>query len=241
MSFEFSGFDGVPFFNAPPGIFGYALIGAYALFTLLALVRRARDFRSLGWQGWLALFGLALLGAALAQLFVLHFPANILPTPGVPNQPERPGLALFALVPAFLAGGWLGVGPALVVGLLTGFSRAAWETFSLVTPFEYAWVAGVVAWCVRQDYRGWPARVLRQPALSGLLAGLLLWPFLFLSYLAYSPKFDLTAWDYVASQVWAAIPIFVAQAALAGVLAELARVGLPAWWPTLRGSAPPPY
>ncbi|MBI4770530.1 MAG: PAS domain-containing protein, partial [Chloroflexi bacterium] len=150
--------------------------------------------------------------------------------------------ALFILVPAFLAGGWLGAGPGLVVGLLTGFSRAVWETHSLVTPFEYTLVAGVVAWCVRQDYRGLPAAVLRHPAAIGLLAGLVLWPILFLSYFAYSETTGLLGWDYVASLVRAAAPIFLGEAVLAGILVELIRLGgWPAWWPRRRGSAPPPY
>jgi hypothetical protein len=47
--------------------------------------------------------------------------------------------------------------------------------------------------------------------------------------------------DYVASLAWAAAPVLVSQVAMAGIVAELARMGLPAWWPIRRGSVPPPY
>ena len=52
----------------------------------------------------------------------------------------------------FLAGGWLGIGPAMVVGGVTGLARALWETPTVIhsafTPFEYALLAGVLAWWV---------------------------------------------------------------------------------------------
>jgi PAS domain S-box-containing protein len=241
MSFEFSGFDGAPFLDLPPGLFGYALIGIYALGLLAVLAFQGPTFRRLTGLRWLGFIGLTVLGAALAQLFILHIPANILPPPGVPTEPQRPGFALFALVPAFLAGGWLGVGPALVVGFVTGLTRGLWETYSLVTPFDYAIMAGVVAWCLRQDYRGWPSAILRHSAISGPLAGLILWVILIPSYYAYSKTTSLSGWDYVASLVWAAAPVLIGEAVLAGVIAELAQAAVPAWWPRRHGFAPPPY
>ncbi len=241
MSFDFFGFYGAPFISSPAGLFGYILTVVYAAGFLGALGVNFPDFRKLNYAQWLGLAALVGAGFGLAQLFILRIPANILPQPGIPAESQRPGLAFFALVPAFLAGGWLGVGPALVVGAITGLARAAWETRSWLTPFEFALTAGVVAWCVRQDYRGWPAAILRFPAVSGLLAGGLLWPTLYLSYYAYSQTTGLLGWDYVASIVVAALPVFVGYAAIAGVMTELARWVLPRWWPRRWGTLPPPY
>lgn len=241
MTFEFIGFDHAAFLGLPAGLFGYVLVGVYALGWLVILAFQLPTFRRLTALQWLGLLALTGLGGALAQLFILHIPANILPPPNVPTESVRPGFPLFALLPAFLAGGWLGVGPALLVGLFTGLARAVWETRSLITPFDYALVAGAVAWCLRQDYRGWPSAVLRHAGVSGALVGLILWPVLYLSYFAYSGTTGLLGWDYVASFVLASAPVFVGQAALAGVLAELVRLGLPRWWPRRRGVEPPPY
>jgi PAS domain S-box-containing protein len=242
MSFELLGFSNLAYFDLPAGLFGYVLLGVYGLGILIWLVATLASFRQLDGLKWLALVGLLILGAALAQLFVLRFPAEILPPPGVPVEPQRPALALFILIPAFIAGGWLGAGPALLVGLGSGFAYAAWETHSYITPFEVALLAGAVAWCVRQNYRGWPARLLRHPAIVGLVVGLLAWPLLYLSYFAYSQTTGLSGWDYVHSLVLAAAPVFVAHSVVAGVFAELVRAGgWPAWWPQLRGTLPPPY
>ncbi len=241
MTLELIGFDGPPFVSLPPNLAGYGLLGLYGLLALVSLAFTARDFARLSGGKWLVFLALTLAGAALAQIVVVHLPANILPPPGVPTESRAPGLALFALVPAFLAGGWLGVGPALFVGAVTGAARSAWDTYSLITPFEYALVGGVVAACVQQDYRGLPAALLRHPAIAGALAGLMFWPLLYLSYFAYSGTTDLSGWDYVNSLVQATAPAFIGQALIAGVAAELTALGLPGWWPQRPGARPAPY
>lgn len=238
MSFDLWGFSGNPFFSAPAGLFGFGTLTVCALVALFYLARSLGSFARLNARQWQAFAGLLLAGFVLAQLFILRVPADILPPPGLPAEPQRPGFALFALLPAFLAGGWLGLGPALVVGLVTGFSRAAWETYSVITPFEFMAVAGAATWAMRQDYRGWPGTVLRRPAVAGLVVGLLFCLPLFFSYLTYSASVSLPAWDYVWSRTVAAMPVFIGQAALAGLLAELVRQGSPAAWPVARGLTP---
>jgi len=241
MEFDLWGFSSAPFLRLPASPFGFALafFCAAGVFGWLALT--AGTFRRLTLRQWLILFFLLALAVFLGQTFILRVPANILPPPGVPFEPQRPGLALFVMLPLFLAGGWLGVGPALLVGLAAGLSRAVWETYSVITPFEYALLAGLAAWCLRQDYRDWPGRLLRQPVVTGFLLGALAWLLLVPSYFAYAATADLTAWDYVWSQTLAGLPVYFAQAALAGVLAAFARVGLPAWWIERRTLRPPPY
>src|SRR5512136_247059 len=127
MSVDLWGFDHQPFLGAPAGLLGYVLLVLYGLGALLALVGQIRPILRLKLAQWLGWVGLMLAGALAAQLAVLRIPAaGIISTPGIPNTLERPGLALFALIPAFVAGGWLGIGPAVVVGLVTGLVRAVW-------------------------------------------------------------------------------------------------------------------
>ncbi len=240
MTFDFWGFTRQLFFTAPAGPHGYAILLLFAATTAAALLRAWRSFRGLAWRRWLAFLALLAAGFALGQLFILRIPANILPPPGLPAESARPGLALFALLPVFLAGA-LGTGPAIVVGLATGFSRAAWETYSLATPFEYALIGGAAAWLMQQDYRGWPGRLLRHPFAAALTCALVLWALIIPANLAYSAALDLPAWDYVASLTQAEIPVFAGQILLAGLLAELVRLGAPGWWPQRQGLVAAPY
>jgi len=105
MSFEFWGFNQAAFLHPPAGFFGYILLFLYLLLAGVALLRGLPALARLKAGQWLGLLVLLAAGFVLAQLFILRFPANILPPPGVPVESRRPGLALFVLLPAFLAGG----------------------------------------------------------------------------------------------------------------------------------------
>ncbi len=241
MVFDFWGFDAGWHLSQPTGFVGYILLILYSLFAVGALAATRNDWFRLRAGQWLLALGLAALGVLAAETLIVRFPADILPPPGVPVEPQRPGLALLALVPAFLAGGWLGIGPALVVGFLTGLTRAGFETYVAYTAFEYAFLAAIVAWAVRQNYTGWLMGLLRRPAIAGLVFGLGLALFLFLSYFAYSETAGLAAIDYVVSMAYAAAPIFVGQAVLAGLVTEVARLALAGRWPHEAATQPAPY
>jgi PAS domain S-box-containing protein len=239
LSFDFSGFWGNPFISAPPGLFGWGLIAFFTSLALLGLVTHQRTFQLT--RRWVAFLTLLTAGVLLAHLFILRLPVTILPPPGIPVEPRAPGLPLFALLPAFLAGGWIGIGPAIVVGLATGLSRAAWESYSMLTPLQYAFAAWLFAWCVRQRYWGLTGRLLRQPLVAGLASAALLSVLLFPSYFAYSSSSGLAAADHVWSQTAAAIPVYASQALLAGLLASLFRAGAPALWHKPGELQRPPY
>ncbi len=241
MELDWLGFQGSWHIGLPTGFVGLVLLAFYMLSALAMLAAARNDFGRLGVRGWSGMILLAAAGFIAAQVFVFRFPADILPPPGLPVEPQRPGLALFALAPAFLAGGWLGVGPALLVGLVTGMSRAAWETYTAFTPFEYAFLAALVAAAVRQAYAGRIPWLLRQPVVAGLVIGCTLWLFLFFSYFAYAETAGVAALDYVVSITAAAFPIFFGQSLIAGLVAEGARVAAPGLWPRPRELRPAPY
>ncbi|HRF50084.1 MAG TPA: ATP-binding protein [Anaerolineales bacterium] len=241
MQFDVWGFDAGWHLSQPNGFVGYILLILYSLIAVAILAGTRGDWLKLRFTQWLGVLGLIALSVIAAEALIVRFPADILPPPGVPVEPQRPGLALFALVPAFLAGGWLGIGPALVVGFVAGLTRAGYETYVAYTAFEYAFLAAIVAGAVRQNFSGWLMALLRRPALSGLVFGLGLALFLFLSYFAYSETAGLVAIDYVVSMAYAAAPIFVGQAVIAGVVAEAARLALPRAWPHEPATEPAPY
>lgn len=241
MTLDFFAF-GAPFFISwPTSLLGGGLLTGYLLIWVVALYWSRADWRRLSGASW-AVFLVLLLGAGLlAQLFVIRFPADIFPPPNLPIEPQRPGLPIFSFLPAFLAAGWLGVGPALVVGLVTGIARAGWETYSFLTPFEFAFTAALFAGCVRQDYRGQFARLMRQPLLAAVAAGGILAFSLPLSYSAYIASIDWAAADYVLSVVGASFPVFIGQILIGGLLAQIIKWLRPAGWFKAKGQTPPPW
>ncbi|MDW8327692.1 MAG: ATP-binding protein, partial [Anaerolineales bacterium] len=241
MDFLDSGFTSAWHFRPPQGLLGYGLLAAYVFILVGALALTRRDWLSLRPRGWLGVLLLSVAGGALSQLLLLRFSLDLPPPPNLPIEPTDPSLPLLALAPAFLAAGTLGSGPALIVGFITGLGRAAWETYSILTPFEYAFVAGLFGWCVRQEYRGGTAALMRMPLVAGILAGGLLWPLLYLSYAAYTEDLGLAAVDYVLALASAAAPVFVAQSVIAGVVAEAWRLLRPSGWIRPTGTRPPPW
>ena len=96
---------------------------------------------------------LAISAIILITSLRIQFPNTVSP-PGIAIEPKGPTLSLLGYSPIILAIGFLGSGPALLVGLAAGIARAGWETYNLTTIFEIALTAGVLGWFIRQDYRG---------------------------------------------------------------------------------------
>lgn len=122
------------------------------------------------WREQIAWFTLFLVGALLANLFAgLRLPAGAaLPVPGLPIAPRGAALLFFAALPWMLAGGFLGSVGALGVAFAGGLARALWDTHSLFTVFEPAFLAVCFSVAVRQRYRTAFYRLLRQPLVAGL-------------------------------------------------------------------------
>lgn len=241
MSLDFFAFSTQFFISLPTSLIGGGLLTLYAFVWLAALYFNRSDWRRFSWMSWLSFLALLILGGVFAQIFVVRFPADIFPPPNLPIEPQRPGLPIFSFLPAFLAAGWFGIGPALIVGFVTGLARAGWETYSILTPFEFAFVAALFAWCVRQDYRGAFARLLRQPFFAALVAAGVMVFSLPLSYSATVSALNWAAVDYVLSVVWASLPVFVGQILISGLFAQVAKLLWPSGWFSTKGQLPQPW
>lgn len=225
----------------PTGPVGWLSLSVHLIVAGGWLWHRRHDGRAMSIQHRLGTVGLALAGSVAALACVIIIPADIVSPPGQPVVPVRPPWALLALLPALLAGGWLGVWPALVVGLATGLARAVFESHQLLTAFEYMWLAGWAAWCMQQDYRGFWVRLVRSPVVAvsiGALGGL--WLSLIAIYAGVESS-GLAAADYVGTMWLATMPMVLGQALSSGVVAEVVRRVWPGLWVVRTGRQPPPY
>ncbi len=160
----------------------YVLLAAYALLTLLPLARFRRDFKRA--RNRLLLFVVLLAVPVLTNHFlVLNFTEpGLLPPTDAPIKPAQAFTPLLGAVPIFIAGAWLGAGPAMLVGLVCGVLRVDTTISGIVEPFRFACFGFLVGFLLRQDYRGTLSRLGRQPLVAAIVASLLSTPLLLSAY-----------------------------------------------------------
>ena len=229
-----------------PGIWEYPVFAFYALVTIGLLVCTRRDFQRLGLLKPLLLLGsLAVLPViawlVAGNLLVVIFSSpDLLPPPGVPVEPARPFASLLAL-PVVVAGAWLGAGPALLVGLVSGILRAGLTTGGIADPFHYALFGFLVGFLLRQDYRGSFPLLVRQPIvaapLSALFASLMLW----LSVLARGVDAGLAGLDYAMTLMRAHLGPLLLESLAAAIIVQIVYLILPRLRPVHVARRFPPY
>jgi PAS domain S-box-containing protein len=244
MDFALFAFDSPKTLMFPSGILGVALLATYLSSAGTLFYARRHDWRGwhLGrWFGLLIALGVAFLASGL---FLVSLPGpEILPLPNLPDIPDVPAAPVLGAVTALLTGAWLGVGPAVLVGGAAGLGHALGITGRGVQSVELALVAGMVAFLLRQEYRGaafgWLRRPLPAGVAGGVTASLLAFPFLMTSAGPDTPF--LSAVDFAWSHTRAGVLPSLLEWGLAGLLVE----GLFVLSPELRQRpsrlVPPPY
>ena len=170
-----------------PEIWEYPLLALCVLVSVWLLIRSLGDLRSLGWRRLSLFVGLVLSPLFVDHLLVLSFSLpGLLPLPSVPVEPSQPYAPLLGALPVVAAGAWLGAGPALLVGLVSGILRAGMATGGVLDPFHRAFFGFAVGYFLRQDYRGRLPLIVRQPLVAGPLATLFASLLLLLSVFAHA-------------------------------------------------------
>ncbi|MEK7323788.1 MAG: cache and HAMP domain-containing protein, partial [Chloroflexota bacterium] len=240
MSFDLWGINGIPFVGLPGHLAGYAVLGLYALLLFIAAAPVLAGFLKLKPAQWLLLATLLLAAPILITALKIRFPGTVAP-PGVPDEPVGPTLSLLGYTPIILAAGFLGSGPAILVGLAAGLARAGWETFEITTAFEMALAAALFSWMIRQSYRGWLPRVIRIPLIASTVTAATIWLLSFLSYLANSTALGLSGIDFITAEwVNGALPLS-GELLIGGAIGTLGLIAFPAAWAPRAGRLPPPY
>ncbi|GAB4538582.1 MAG: hypothetical protein Fur002_02260 [Anaerolineales bacterium] len=157
-------------FPAPPTALGWAVW--FALLGMLAYtLYRWRGYQP-AWQGreWVIFLGCFAL-IPLTNLFIgLRVTSAVArPLPGLPADAPGSALMIFSAIPWMVGGGILGPLGAAVLGAFAGLLRGAWDTYSLFSALEYAFLAAWFSVNMRQRFRTPFYQGLRQPLASALL------------------------------------------------------------------------
>lgn len=228
MRFHWLGEWGMVYFEWPQRQLGFVLLALYALLFAILFVRLARDYyrRRQEFKGtWLhKLFWLSVwlvCGVLLANTFKLEWPASNLPQELSQN---REWIAFLAYVPVVLAAAQLGAGPAMLVGMASGWVSGAYGSSRLLQVFEVGMFGLLASLLLYQDYKGSLGGFWRQPLVAVPWAGLTTWLLIYLSIYAYTDK-DLSILSAVSTSMAVAVanlPVILIQAAIAGGVLQLA-------------------
>jgi len=230
MEFIVTLLDGAFYMPAPtlPGwLVWFLFLGltGYVLFRWRALQPPIKE------RAW-GIFLLLFLAVPAANLFLgLRIPVGAaLPPPGVPVEPTPPALMLFSALPWMLAAGPLGPVGAAALGGLSGLLRGAWDTRSIFSIVELAFLAALFAANFRQRFRTFTYSLLRQPLVSALLLIPLHTFFYSLGIFLTVPGQAAVRLDYALSNAGAAALSFGGEALLGGLLLQVLTAFFPSAW-----------
>jgi len=224
-----------------PNVWEVSLLGLQSLLGLGILVSTRRDFARI--RRRIPLLLVCLLAPLLSEhLFVLRFPScGLMSPPGLPGTPPDPFAPILGTLPLAIAGAWLGSGPAFLVGLSKGILRAGTTTSSLADPFHLALLGFLIALLLRQDYRGFLPRLVRQPIVTIPLLAALSVLFPFLSAFAHTADSSLVTLDYALALTRARIFPALLEGLVASLAVQAAYVLYPPLRPVQAPRRSPPY
>lgn len=227
--FLFSDTFSSPFWPASLlGWLGWLLLTGWALW----LINAWKPYQVLGdRRAWGQIALLAFAAVLVNSFFGLRFPAGAaLPLPNIPQEPRGPALMALGSLPWMLAGGLFGPAAGGLIGAISGLTRFVGDTHSIFTPLETAFLGILFGAAVRQRYRTWVFRLLREPLLAALLLLLPYAPlFLFTSFLDASGS--LTArLDYGLTRLPTTLLAQAGELALGGLFAQVLALAFPSPW-----------
>jgi PAS domain S-box-containing protein len=237
-------FDNPYAFGVSLRVGGYLAALTYSVLTAWAFLANLREWRNWTSTRWVALLIAVALGLAGSGLFLVSLPgAEILPLPRLPGILDAPYAPLFGAVAVLLVGGWMGIGPAILVGATSGVIHAFWITGRGAQVVEFALLAAIVSFLLRQNYRGRGFAWFRRPIVAGVAGGmaasLLAFPIMLASTRPDTPV--LSAMDLARSLAWVSVLPNLLEWTVAGLIAELVFGRAPMLRPQPRQLTPPPY
>ena len=182
-------------------------------------------------RSWGIFFALLLFIPLTNLFFGIRLPSeSALPPPGVPAEPFPPAMMIFSALPWMLAAGPLGPVLAAILGGLAGLLRGAWDTHTVFSILDLAFLAALFSVNTRQRYRTFTYSLLRQPLVSALL----LIPLHIIIYVLGTfltvPGQTAVRLDYALSNAGVAALSFSGEVLFAGLVMQVLTYFFPSVW-----------
>ncbi len=216
-----------------------SLLVIYGAVAVALLVLSRRELASLvrSRRRGLLFLALAALPLVTTRLLAVSFSSvSLPPLPRVPVNPTVPFATLLASWPILAAGIWLGGGPALLVGGVTGLVRAGTMTGGVTDPLQLALFGFLTAFLLHQRYRGRVEHLARQPVAASLLASALTVVLLFFPAWARVFTSGLAGFDYALQFTKLRLSCALLEALSGGVAAQVVFAVLSSSRPVRKGN-----
>jgi PAS domain S-box-containing protein len=247
MRFQWLGEWGMIYFEWPQRQLGYILLGLYvllfsALFAriILTYYRRRQEYRGTWLQKILWSIAWLVFGVLLSNVFKIEWPNSNLPR-GLGQSREV--IALLGYVPIILAAVQLGAGPAMLVGMVSGWMSGAYGSSRLLQIFEVGMFGLLASLLLYQDYHGRLGWFWRQPLVAVPWAGATTWLLVFFSTYAYTDQ-ALSSLSAVSTSLQIAVsnlPVILIQSFIAGGILQIVYAIWPKMQVVQEGTRVPPY
>jgi signal transduction histidine kinase/HAMP domain-containing protein len=218
--------------SLPAELIGWAVLAAYLLVIVFFCYRLWKnENRSIERQEKYIIIFLAVM-VPLTSLFLgfkIDGGDTFLNNSG--NSPQSLStIMILSALPWVLAGGTVHPVAAVILAALAGLCTGLWETHTLLTAFEFAILALIYCWMIRQHYRTWMYRMMRHPAFAAILTALIYIP-LFLIGTTLTTQGDLAARLDLAIHSFGIMSISImGRLLIAGLIAEIIYSYLPFYW-----------
>lgn len=236
MSLIITLFSEIPFILLPSDWIGW--LGFFIWIGVIGvLLWRWRSLhKKFDQNKWIILAGLIVITPICSLFLGIRLPSwNPYPPPGITLEPIGPVLMFFSALPWVLAAGLLGPAPAAGVAALSGIILAYWDTHSIFTPFEMAFLAILLSATVSQRYRTRLFTWFRHPSIASILGGLI-YPIIYVPGVVFTIQGAFASRiDYAIMQAVSASLAVGGALLIAGVTAEFVRISAPRLW----GGQPP--
>ncbi len=236
MSLIVSLFSEIPFILLPSNWIGWLGLLLWVGVIGVLLWRWRGYQKKFNQTKWVILLGLVIITPITSLVLGIRLPAwNPYPPPGITLEPVGPALMFFSALPWILAAGLLGPAPAAGVAALSGLILAYWDTHSIYTPFEMAFLAILFSVAVSQRYRTRAYSWLRNPSIASVTVALI-YPLIYvLGVVLIIQGAFASRIDYAIMQAAAASLAVGGSLIVAGIIAQFVRISVPRLW----GGQPP--
>ncbi len=224
-------FPSLAYISPPQDLFaflGWLVMAVLLVFLLRKTWQPLSIHRSQSWLFYSILAIIAVVFSIFGGIYLGE--SGSIPLPNLNKEILNPKLLILFMLPLQLAAGLLGIGPAFIIGFISGVCLAFLETHNIFTIIEIPGMAMVFAYLIRQNYRSTFWKIMRFPFAAAVASGVVFVPvFVFNQLMSVAGQIAVRI-DFALTQTWQLTLIRLIEMAIAGLLVSVIYLTKSKYW-----------